>query len=77
MEKVTLEILARRALSDPVFRNHLLVDPMREVTDAGWDLPKDDLLALQAWHANLRDVSKLEELERALAEFLASREPHG
>ncbi len=73
MEKIDLDTLARRVISDPVFRNRLLVDPETAIHEAGWDLPLADLAALKTWHANLRDVTKLEELERALAAFVAGR----
>ncbi|MHB0939737.1 MAG: Os1348 family NHLP clan protein [Armatimonadota bacterium] len=75
MEKVDLTLLVHRAMSDPVFRQQLLADPEVAVNEAGWDLPPDDLAALKAWHANLRDVTKLEELKRSLEDFLASRVP--
>ena len=77
MHKMTLERLARRALSDPNFRQHLLADPEAAVQDAGIDLLPQDLAALKAWQANLRDVTKIDELESSLAEFLASRAPTG
>jgi hypothetical protein len=30
------------------------------------------MAALKSWHANLRDVTKMEELEHSLAELLAA-----
>jgi hypothetical protein len=75
MEKVDLHKLIRRALSDPGFRQRLLANPEVAISEAGWDLPADELAALKAWHANLRDVTKLDELERSLEEFRASRVP--
>ena len=75
MEKVDLTLLMHRTMSDPVFRQRLLADPEAAVSEAGWDLPPDDLAALKAWHANLRDVTKLEELKHSLEDFLASRVP--
>lgn len=75
MEKVTLELLAHRVVSDPTFRRLFLANPRVAITEAGWDVPADDVDALQTWHASLRDVTTLEELERALAAFVASRRP--
>lgn len=75
MEKANLDILARRAISDPLFRHRLLVDPEVAVMEAGWDLSPEDMAALKEWHAKIRNVTNLEELERSLAEFVASRRP--
>lgn len=75
MEKADLDILARRVISDPGFRGRFMADPRAALSEAGWNLPPDDVAALMAWHARLRNVTKLEELERALAEFVASRAP--
>ncbi|HEY3415317.1 MAG TPA: Os1348 family NHLP clan protein [Armatimonadota bacterium] len=76
-EKPNLETLARRALSDPAFRQQLLANPEVALSEAGWDLPPEDVAALKRWHANLSSTTKLEELERSLAEFVASRAPRG
>ncbi|HEX2948653.1 MAG TPA: hypothetical protein VHV83_03650 [Armatimonadota bacterium] len=75
MHKPNLETLARRVMSDPVFRSLFLADPEVAVNEAGLDILPDDLQALKEWHVNLRNVTKLEELERALAKFVASRSP--
>jgi len=75
MEKVTLDTLMRRAISDPVFRHRLLVDPEVAVSEANWDLPPEDMAALKAWHDNMRHITKLEELERSLSTLVASRQP--
>jgi len=75
MDKVNLDTLMRRAISDPHFRQHLLVDPEVAISEAGWDLSADDVAALKEWHANLWSVTKIEELERSLAAFVASRRP--
>lgn len=75
MEKANLEILARRAVSDPVFRSRLLVDPEAAVAEAGWDLTPDEMAALKHWHDNARNVTKIEELERSLAHLIASTRP--
>ena len=75
MEKWTLDLLARRVMSDPTFRQRLMVDPEVAVSEAGWDLSPQDMQALKTWHANLRNVTKMEELEHALAELVASRSP--
>ncbi len=73
MEKADLALLVRRTQSDPTFRQLLLADPDAAVRAAGWDLPPEDLDALRAWHANLQDVTKLEELQRSLEHLLAER----
>ena len=73
MDKPNLELLARRVISDPVFRSQFLADPERAVNEAGWDLPPQEMAALKAWHANLRDVTKLEELELALSALIAAQ----
>ncbi|MHB9131746.1 MAG: Os1348 family NHLP clan protein [Armatimonadota bacterium] len=73
MHKPNLDNMARRVLSDPGFREQFMADPQRALSEAGYDFPPDDVAALEAWHANLRNVTKIEELERALAEFIASR----
>ena len=75
MEKADLELLVRRTMSDPAFRNRLLVDPEAALNEAGWDFPPDDVAALKAWHAHLHDVTKLDELQRSLEAFVASRRP--
>ncbi|HEX2950461.1 MAG TPA: hypothetical protein VHV83_13000 [Armatimonadota bacterium] len=76
MQKPNLDLLMRRVISDPVFRNRFIIDPEFALNEAGWDLAPDDLQALKEWHANWRDVTKIDELERALAEFVASRQPN-
>lgn len=73
MEKTSLDLLARRTISDPLFRSQLLADPEVAISEAGWDLLPEDMAALKAWHANLRNVTTLEELERSLGLFIASR----
>ncbi len=75
MEKPDLELLLHRTLSDPVFRNRLMVDPETALREAGWDLAADDVAALKVWHANLHDVTKLDELKHSLQAFIASRQP--
>lgn len=75
MKKPDLELLLRRVVSDPVFRAHFMADPVVAISEAGWDFPPDDVQALQAWHANMRHVTKLDELERSLSAFIASRLP--
>ena len=75
MEKTDLNKLINRAMSDPVFRSQLLADPGVAVSEAGWDLPPDDMAALKAWQANLQDVTKLDEIKRSLEALLASRMP--
>ncbi|MHB9024975.1 MAG: Os1348 family NHLP clan protein [Armatimonadota bacterium] len=74
-EKPDLEKLVRRTVSDPVFRRRLLANPEAALSEAGWDLPPDDVAALKQWHANLNSTTTLEELERSLAAFVASRAP--
>ncbi len=76
MHKVSLERLTHRVISDQTFRARLLVDPETAISEAGWDMPPDDLAALKAWHADNQQFTKLNELERSLAVFLASRAPH-
>lgn len=73
MHKPDLELLVRRVVSDPTFRQQFMADPLVAVAEAGWDLPLDDLAALRAWHREMRDVTKLDELERSLSAFVASR----
>jgi len=75
MEKVSLDLLVRRTISDPVFRSQLLANPEVAVSEAGWDLSPEDMKALCAWHASLQNVTKIEELERSLTEFVAGRQP--
>jgi hypothetical protein len=53
----------------------LLADPEVAVSEAGWDLPPEDMAALKTWHANLHDVTKLEELKQSLDDLLISRMP--
>lgn len=77
MEKPTLDLLVRRTVSDPAFRAHLLADPQVAIQDAGWDFSPEEMAALKAWHANLHDVTKVEELERSLLAFVAERTPTG
>jgi hypothetical protein len=75
MEKVTLNLLVNRVISDPAFRLRFMADPEVAISEANWDLPAQDLAALKEWHARMAHVTKLDELQESLAAFVATRTP--
>ena len=76
MDNWSFDRLAHRVISDPVFRQLFMADPEVAIREAEWDIPPRDMAALKEWHANMRYVTKLEEIERSLHKFIAAQTQH-